>query len=64
MGAPEKIKLNDNGEVMSENEEFNQQEIITAVVKGEKVMMTVQEAVSLINQVSGVLLAYEYSRSS
>ena len=64
MGAPEKIKLNDNGEVISESEEIEQQEIITAFVKGEKVMMTVQEAVSLINQVSGVLLAYEYSRSS
>ena len=39
-------------------------EIITAIVKGERIMMTTTEAISLINQVSGVLLAYEYSKTS
>lgn len=39
-------------------------EIITAYVKGKKVMLTPSEAVSLINQVSGVLLAYEYNKPS
>lgn len=63
MEAPEKIFLNSNGKLVQKKEQ-DDSEIITAIVKGEKVMLTVTEAVSLINQVSGVLLAYEYSRSS
>jgi hypothetical protein len=42
---------------------INQDEIITAMVKGETVMLTVVDALSLINQVSGVLLAHGYGRS-
>ncbi len=48
-------------ELHGSRREPDEQEIITAYVKGDKVMMTPSEAISLINQVSGVLLAYEYN---
>lgn len=46
------------------NQENINGEIITAYVKHEKVMLTPLEAISLINQISGVLLAHEYNQSS
>jgi hypothetical protein len=47
-----------------EKAEVIEEEIITVWVKGSKVMMTPKEALSLVNQVTGVLLAYEYTRGN
>ena len=37
--------------------------IITAIIDDKEFLLTPTEAINLINQVSGVLLAYEYSKS-
>jgi hypothetical protein len=47
-----------------EKAEVIEEEIITVWVKGSKVMMAPKEALSLVNQVTGVLLAYEYTRGN
>lgn len=56
MRAPAKIKLGP--------EENTEEEVITVHIKGEKVLVSPKEAVSIINQVSGVLLAYEHNKGS
>ena len=60
MPAPDKIKLPG---LESEKPDFSKEEIITAIIKGEKVMMTPAEAMSTINQLSGVLYAHELVRT-
>jgi hypothetical protein len=53
---PDKILLGDP-EPVAEAEE-----IITVYIKEHKFMVTPTEALSIMNQISGVLLAYGYSR--
>ena len=53
MVAPEKIKLNDNGEVMSENEGLRSDEgNILVKIKGKEFYLTTLEAIDLIAQTS------------
>ena len=51
---PLKIKL-------GEENQTKEDEIITVWIKGEKFLVTPTEALSVMNQISGVLLAYGYS---
>lgn len=41
--------------------EAKENEVITVYVKGQKFLVTPTDALSIMNQISGVLLAYEYS---
>ena len=52
MNDPETIGL---------EQDNNDDGIITVYVKGKKFLVSPSEAVSIINQISGVLLAYEYT---
>ena len=51
MSAPEHISF-----------EIEEDKVITANIEGQKVYFTPLEAIDLINQLSGVLLAYERCR--
>ena len=42
--------------------EAKEDEVITVYVKGQKFLVTPTDALSIMNQISGVLLAYGYSR--
>ena len=42
--------------------ESKENEVITVYVKGQKFLVTPTDALSIMNQISGVLLAYGYSR--
>jgi hypothetical protein len=54
MDFPDKINI--------ENDEVNEDAVITLWVKDKKEMLTPTEALGVINQLSGVLLAYGISR--
>ena len=43
------------------NSNSSEKEIITVYVKGQRFLVTPSEGLSIINQLSGVLMAYEYS---
>jgi len=52
---PKTIKIDGNDSV-------NEEGIITVYIKGQRFLVTPTEGLSVINQLSGVLLAYGYSR--
>jgi len=51
---PETIKIDGH------NDNVNEKEIITVYIKGQRFLVTPQEGLSIINQLSGVLMAYGY----
>ena len=53
--------LADPPEILDEEEVTNEKEVISVYVKGHRFIVTPSDAVSIINQISGVLLAYGYS---
>ena len=42
--------------------EAKEDEVITVYIKGQRFLVTPTDALSIMNQISGVLLAYGYSR--
>ncbi len=47
--------------ILNETKNVNEKEIITVYVKGKRFLVTPSEGLSIINQLSGVLMAYGYS---
>ena len=47
--------------IIDEIEETKENEVITVFVKGKRFLVTPSEGLSIINQLSGVLMAYGYS---
>ena len=45
-----------------DNKPVKEDEVITVFVKGEQFLVTPTDALSIMNQISGVLLAHGYSR--
>ncbi len=47
--------------ILNETKNVNEKEIITVYIKGKRFLVTPSEGLSIINQLSGVLMAYGYS---
>ena len=52
---------NDPARISIEPEVTIEKEIITVFIKGKRILVTPTEGLSIINQLSGVLMAYGYS---